>query len=167
MHVDLFTVTEQTYIEKDFIKVLYDPNNNLHKYKQNQNLELSDDEFQDAVDDTAWFLFQYKKSAARGNDIWSVNMLHHVMTNLSRVLLHKYNPNRAQLGLKTIEKSLPEKIFNQIKLIYENMTPEKHNRAVILICELLENESEWIFSNVADPEKIKPLWERMVSTFTI
>lgn len=123
VHIDLFTVTEHTYIEKDFMKVLYDPNYKLEKYKQTQNLKLSDQEFQDAVDDVAWFLFQYKKSSARGNDIWSVSMLHHVMTHLSRILLYHYNFDIAQLGLKTLEISLPEGIVLQIKLIYENITP--------------------------------------------
>jgi predicted nucleotidyltransferase len=165
VHVDLFTVTEHTYIEKDFIKVLYDPYNKLDKFKQNQNLKLSGVEFQDAVDDIAWFLFQYKKSAARGNDIWSVTMLHQVMTHLSRVLLHRYNPNRAQLGIKTIETSLPAEVVHLTKLVYENITPQKHQQAVKLICELLSNETEWIFTDVANPGKIKPLWERMITSF--
>lgn len=165
VHVDLFTVTENTYIEKDFLKVLYDPNSKLEKYKQTQNLKLSDEEFQDAVDDVAWFLFQYKKSSARGNNIWSVNMLHHIMTHLSRVLLHRYNPDRAQLGLKTLETSLPDEIVWEIKRIYENMTPNKHQKAVKLICELLFSETEWVFSAVAHPKKIRPLWERMVSSY--
>ncbi|MEK4485967.1 nucleotidyltransferase domain-containing protein [Psychrobacillus sp. FSL H8-0484] len=165
VHIDLFTVTEHTYIEKDFMKVLYDPNFKLEKYKQTQNLKLSDHEFQDAVDDVAWFLFQYKKSSARGNDIWSVSMLHHVMTHLSRILLHRYHSDRAQLGLKTLEISLPEGIVREIKQIYENITPQKHKQAVQLICVLLFDETEWIFSEVAHPEKIKPLWDRMLTSF--
>ncbi len=165
VHIDLFTVTEHTYIEKDFMKVLFDPNNKLEKFKQNQNLKLSDNEFQDAVDDVAWFLFQYKKSSARGNDIWLVSMLHHVMTHLSRVLLHRYNPDRAQLGMKTIETSLPEGVVRVINQVFKNMTPQKHKHAAQLICELLSNETEWVLSCVADPVKIKPLWERMVSSF--
>lgn len=165
VHVDLFTVTEQTLIEKDFIKVLYDPNNKLHKYKQNQNLVLSESEFQDAVDDVAWFLFRYKKSSERGNDLWSVHMLHHVMTNLSRVLLHRYNSNRAQLGLKTMESSLPQEILQLTQQIYENITPKKHRQAVVFISELLLKESSWVFSNVGNPNKIKPLWDRVVSNF--
>jgi predicted nucleotidyltransferase len=165
VHVDLFTVIESTYIEKDFLKVLYDPYNKLDKLKQNQNLKLSKAEFQDAVDDIAWFLFQYKKSSGRGNDIWSVNMLHQVMTHLSRVLLHKYNPNRAQLGMKTIESSLPTETVKLIKRVYENITPQKHKQAVNLICEILSKETVWIFTEVADPGKINPLWERMITSF--
>jgi predicted nucleotidyltransferase len=165
VHVDLFTVTESTYIEKDFLKVLYDPYNKLDKLKQNQNLKLSKADFQDAVDDIAWFLFQYKKSSGRGNDIWSVNMLHQVMTHLSRVLLHKYNPNRAQLGMKTIESSLPTETVKLIKRVYENITPQKHKQAVNLICEILSKETVWIFTEVADPGKINPLWERMITSF--
>ncbi|WP_223701740.1 nucleotidyltransferase domain-containing protein [Sutcliffiella deserti] len=165
VHVDLFTVTEHTFIEKDFFKVLFDPNGKLEKFKQSQNLKLSDLEFQDAVDDVAWFLFQYKKASARGNDIWSVNMLHNVMTHLSRVLLHRYNPNRAQLGMKTIKTSLPEDINLVINRIYENMTPDKHDQAVKIICELLYSETDWVFNEAAYPDKTKPLWERMVSSF--
>ncbi|MCM3690830.1 nucleotidyltransferase domain-containing protein [Neobacillus niacini] len=165
VHVDLFTVTEHTYTEKDFIKVLYDPYNKLDKFKQNQNLKLSSVDFQDAVDDIGWFLFQYKNSSARGNDIWSVTILHQVMTHLSRVLLHKYNPNRAQLGMKTIETSLPAETVHLMKLVYENITPQKHKQAVKLICKLLSNETEWIFTEVANPGKIKPLWERMITSF--
>jgi predicted nucleotidyltransferase len=165
VHVDMYTVTERTYIEKDFMKVLFDPQNKLDKFTQNQNLKLSDQEFQDAVDDVAWFLFQYKKSSGRGNDIWSVNMLHHVMTHLSRVLLHRYNPNRAQLGMKTSESSLPEAVVHIIKQVYENITPKNHKHAVQFICELLSSETEWVFSRVSDPDKIKPLWDRMISSF--
>lgn len=165
IHIDLFTVTEQTYIEKDFIKVLYDSNNHMNKYTPNQNLELSENEFQDAVDDVAWFLFQYKKSSDRGNDIWSVNMLHHVMTHLSKVLLQRYTPKRAQLGMKTFEKSLPKEVVDKIHLVFEYNTPQKHKQAVSIICEILTNESEWIFLEVANPKKIKPLWEYILTVF--
>lgn len=129
VHVDLFTVTESTYIEKDFLKVLYDPQLKMEKYKQTQNLNLSKQEFQDAVDDVAWFLFQYNKSSARGNDIWSVSMLHQVMTHLARVLLHRYNPERAQLGLKTLQISLPNNILNALNEVYEHMTNKNHPHA--------------------------------------
>lgn len=166
VHVDLFTVTENTYIEKDFIKVLYDPNSKMEKCKQSQNLNLSEQEFQDAVDDVAWFLFQYKKSSARGNDLWSVSMLHQVMTHLARVLLHRYNPERAQLGLKTLQTSLPQEINHTINKVYDHITPLKHQQAVLLICELLSKETDWVFSEIIDPSKIKPLWDRMISFYT-
>jgi predicted nucleotidyltransferase len=163
LHVDLFTVTAETFIEKDFFKVIYDPKNLLAKFKTTQNLRLAADEFQDAVDDIAWFLFQYKKSAARGNDLWSVNMLHHVMSHLARVLLHRYKPERAQLGLKTVEASLPEKLIRELTEIQENITPQKHQSAAVLLGDLLNREGEWILREVADPEKISPLWKRVLA----
>lgn len=162
LHVDLFTVTEQTFIEKDFFKVIYDPDHRLEKYRTTQNLRLSAVEFQDAVDDTAWFLFQYKKSVARGNALWAVNMLNQVMSHLSRVLLHRYKPERAQLGLKTVEASLPEELIKNIGRIQENITPQKHQKAAVLLRELLKQETEWIFKKVANPDKIKPLWNRVL-----
>ncbi|WP_226675137.1 aminoglycoside 6-adenylyltransferase [Mesobacillus jeotgali] len=162
LHVDLFTVTEQTFIEKDFFKIIYDPDHRLEKFHYTQNLRLSENEFQDAVDDTVWFLFQYKKSAARGNDLWSVNMLNHVMLNLSRVLLHRYKPERAQLGLKTVEASLPEEVIKNVSEIQENITPQKHRIAAVLLRDLLNHEAEWILNEVANPDKIEPLWNRVL-----
>lgn len=164
LHVDLFAVTEKTFIEKDFFKVIYDPDELLSKFVASQNLRLSEREFQDAVDDIAWFLFQYKKATARGNDLWSVNMLNHVMTHLARVLLYRYNPERAQLGLKTAEASLPEDIVHIVQKIQENLTPKKHLNAAIELRELLNQEADWIFSKLSNPEKIKPLWDKLITT---
>lgn len=164
LHVDLFAVTEKTFIEKDFFKVIYDPDELLSKFVASQNLRLSEREFQDAVDDIAWFLFQYKKATARGNDLWSVNMLNHVMTHLARVLLYRYKPERAQLGLKTAEASLPEDIVHIVQKIQENLTPKKHLNAAIELRELLNREADWIFSKLLNPEKIRPLWDKLITT---
>ncbi|MFC4409054.1 nucleotidyltransferase domain-containing protein [Chungangia koreensis] len=165
VHVDLFTVTEKTYINKDYMKVLNDPENRLQKFEGTQNLKLSGPEFQDAIEYVAWFLFQYKKSADRGNDVWSVNMLHHVTTHLARVLLHRYNPSRAQLGLKALETSLPIEVMKKVRSIFEHMTPSGHGEAARLIVVLLKELDEWAFTEAADPQTIRPLWDRMIQTF--
>lgn len=162
LHVDLFTVTEESFIEKDFFKVIYDPYHLLSKYMITQNLRLSEGEFQDSVDDIAWFLFQYKKMANRGNDLWAVNMLNHAMFNLARVLLHKYKPERALLGLKTVSVSLPEGVFKELSKIQEYITPAKHQIAAGLLRVLLSHESGWILNEVAYPEKIESLWYRVL-----
>src|SRR5699024_12336038 len=40
LHVDLFTVTETTFKEKDFFLVLYDPENSLSKIQSTKNLYI-------------------------------------------------------------------------------------------------------------------------------
>ncbi|MFZ3580182.1 hypothetical protein [Virgibacillus sp. DJP39] len=156
-------VREETYIEKDYIKSLYDPVNRLNKYLKTQHLSLSAAEYRDDVIDVAWVLFQYNKSAARGNDLWSVNMLHHVMIHLARVLFHRYNPNRAQLGLKTIEMSLEENLRVKIRDIYQNITPYDHSNAVKLIKEVVSDEADWILSNLEEGDHIKAFFKKMIS----
>ncbi|WP_245808837.1 nucleotidyltransferase domain-containing protein [Shouchella patagoniensis] len=89
LHVDLYTVTEKTFQSNDYFRVLYDPKNILAPYKSAQTLALTTEEFQDCAHDIAWFLFQYSKSANRGNDLWSAAMVHNVLVNLSKVLLHR------------------------------------------------------------------------------
>ncbi|MBT2663149.1 nucleotidyltransferase domain-containing protein [Bacillus sp. ISL-45] len=163
LHVDLFTVTETTFIEKDFFKIIHDPHHRMEKYKASQSLSLSPGEYQDAVDDIAWFLYQYKKSAARGNDLWSVNLLNHVMTHLARVLLYRYKPERAQLGMKTVKTSLPDAVIKKLLGIQENITPQKHQNAAVYLLDFLNREGDWMFRELPNPEKIKPLWDKVIS----
>ncbi|UYZ23889.1 aminoglycoside 6-adenylyltransferase [Mesobacillus jeotgali] len=163
LHVDLFTVTEKTFIEKDYFKIIHDPHHRLEKYKASQSLRLSPGEYQDAVDDIAWFLYQYKKSSARGNDLWSVNLLNQVMAHLARVLLHRYKPERAQLGIKTVKTSLPDAVIKKVLEIQENITPQKHHSAAAYLRDFLDGEEDWIFREMPNPEKIKPLWDKVTS----
>nr|WP_255408434.1 nucleotidyltransferase domain-containing protein [Halobacillus sp. Marseille-P3879] len=144
LHLDLFTVTNETIIHKDAFKVLYDPASRLNKHEVEYNLNLSDQEFVDAVEDSAFFLLQYKKAAGRGNDLWAVKMLTNVMENLARVLLCKYCPKRALLGLKTIERSLHKSLVLECKSIFKYTTVHDHPRAAYLIAELLDREFAWI-----------------------
>lgn len=149
LHVDLFTVTESSFKEKDFFHVLYDPEGRLTKFQSTQNLSLSLEEFSGYAYNVAWYLFQYSKAEQRGNDLWAVEMLQHVMVNLSKVLLHRYRPEKAQLGLKSLESQLPPMQLDKVKTIFMHITPNSHNKAVYYLIKLLSDESGWIESKVA------------------
>lgn len=162
LHLDLFTVTEESFTEKDYFKVLHDPSNLLGQFSETQSLEVSESEFSDSAMDIAWFLFQYKKAIERGNDIWAVRMLTNVMEHLARVLLYKYCPERAQLGLKTLNQSLPNSLLNEVESIFEQITPGNHAIASSKIRQLLEKEHEWILSQVSDRSLIEVLLREMI-----
>ncbi|WP_186576744.1 nucleotidyltransferase domain-containing protein [Aquibacillus kalidii] len=164
LHVDLFTVTEETLKEKDFIHVLHDPEHKLDRFIEKQNLFLSPDDFYSDAIDSVWFLFQYKKSAVRGNGLWSAAMLNQALTHFSKVLLHHYVPDRAQLGLKTLESSLPPNLLKEIKEISNNITPTTHKKAALLLQNILIQEKEWVLSMLKEDErnKLKPFYERMM-----
>lgn len=167
LHLDLFTVTEQNFTEKDYFKVLHDPNNLLEQFNETQSLEVSKSEFSDSATDIAWFLFQYKKAIERGNDIWAVRMLTNVMEHLARVLLYKYCPERAQLGLKTLNQALPNHILNEVEAIFEKITPRNHAIASSKIRQLLAKEYEWILSQVSDRSLVEALLKEMVKSQSI
>ncbi|MFC5605054.1 nucleotidyltransferase domain-containing protein [Sporosarcina koreensis] len=144
LHIDLFTVTKESFVGGDHFQVLFDPHRLMEELMETQGLALTEEEYRDDVMDVGWFLFQYSKSAARGNDIWSVRMLTNVVHHLGRVLLFRYAPERAKLGLKTIERSLPESVVSELTEILEFITPGKHAQAVGRIGRLLEREYDWI-----------------------
>ncbi|MEX3746872.1 aminoglycoside 6-adenylyltransferase [Lysinibacillus xylanilyticus] len=161
IHIDLFTVTPNGISNKDAIKILFDPNGILPSKQRNTTLSLSPLEFQDAVDDTVWYLYQYYKSASRGNDIWCVQLLRHSLEHFAKVLLHKYCPERASLGLKTLHHSLPPNPLNEIVDIMNCTSLVTHGVAVKKLVNAFHYESSWIFDNAPDHEEIKPLWEKI------
>lgn len=162
LHVDLFTVTEKTFKEKDYFKVLYDPKGLMDKFRMSQNLLLSIEEFDGHAYDVAWYLFQYRKAFKRGNDIWAVEMLQFVTTNLSKVLLHRYYPERAQLGTKALSSLLPQKQLNEVTEIFNNSTPLSHEKAVSKIIRVLQREMEWIVSMLDEDSQAGHFLERMI-----
>lgn len=146
LHIDLFTVTEKTFKQKDYFKVIHDPEFRMRPFEEGQNLLLSDADFHDFAVDTGWFLFQYYKAMRRGNDLWAAEMLQHVMRNFSSVLLQRYKPDRAQLGFKTLEASLPEEHVGKVKKIMGLIGPFTHQQAAGEILMLIEAERNWIRS---------------------
>ena len=66
------------------------------------------------------------------------------MHHLARALLYRYAPERAQLGLKTVEQSLPESVVVEMKEILECLIPSNHAQAANQICQLVGREYEWI-----------------------
>lgn len=166
LHVDLFTVTEKTFKEKDYFRVVYAPENRLAKFESTQNLLLSKEEFHDFAYDVAWFLFQYHKANQRGNDLWAVEMLQHVMVNLSKVLLHRYKPERAQLGLKALEAFLPAVPLDKLRMIFNYNTPASHNKAVYYLVNLLGDEIDWIESNMEKNAQASAFLRMMIKLHT-
>lgn len=162
LHVDLFTVTEKTFGEKDFFKVLYDPKGLLTQFESTQKLYLSEEEFDGYTYDVAWFLFQYRKASLRGNELWAVEMLMQVLINLSKVLLHRYRPERAQLGLKALLALLPPNQLEEVKMIYNNNTPDSHKKAVNHLICFLEKEIEWIEMNLQKDSQAGPFLRKMI-----
>ncbi|MFG6115420.1 nucleotidyltransferase domain-containing protein [Halobacillus sp. MO56] len=165
LHIDLFTVTEKNIQSKDYFTVLFDPEGVMESYESKQHLTLSEDEFHDHVLDTAWFLFQYKKAAERGNLTWAVEMLRYVMRHLSYVLLHHYAPDRALLGLKAVHEFLPSEKLDRYERIYETVTPSSHAVAVQGITKLLNDEFEWIRSQIKSDTQTIPFLQLMMDTF--
>lgn len=163
LHVDLFTVTEKSFKEKDYFHVLYDPSGKLSQFQTSQNLLLSQEEFFGHAFDVAWYLFQYHKANQRGNDLWAVEMLQHVMVNLSKVLLHRYKPERAQLGLKALNNLLPDTQLTKVREIYTYIAPSTHEKSINFLIHLLREEIDWIESNLEEGSQAPAFVRKMIS----
>ncbi|AJD89835.1 DNA polymerase III subunit beta [Jeotgalibacillus malaysiensis] len=162
LHVDLFTVTEETFKTTDYFTVLYDPENILDQFKDLQHLTLSAEEAEYQAFDIGWFLFQYRKAWNRGNDIWAVEALHLMAKSLVRILLHRYAPHRAQLGMKDAMRSLPAEPLQALTDILENITPNKHEQAMRKTVGLMKAESLWLENALGEESDAYPFIRKMI-----
>ncbi|KGX91951.1 DNA polymerase III subunit beta [Pontibacillus halophilus JSM 076056 = DSM 19796] len=167
LHIDLFVVTHATYEPKDNIKVLYDPECQMKRYEDKQSLVLSEEKRSDHALDLSWFLFRYKKASERGNDIWAVEMLRHVCRDLSSLLLAKYAPHRAELGLKNIPYDLSEQHVQAMTSIYETLTPSRHQEAVQQLLSIILEEKEWIEDCITTNEKGRALFHSVLKLYKV
>lgn len=92
-------------------------------------------------------------------------MLQQVTNPLSRMLLHHYAPDRAQLGLKRAQQLLPSPIYNEFNIILENVTPTGHQKAAATILQLLAKEQSFIENHLKGTERqiIDPLFQKIVT----
>lgn len=162
LHVDLFTVTEETLVHKDFFRVLYDPENLMDKHELHQNLRLSDKDFLYAVDDVAFFFLQYKKAADRGNHLWAVKVAQDIGLNLAKILLQKYAPDRAQLGLKAVPHSLPSTRFQEMESVYRCIALDRHAEAVLQMAKCMEKHLGWLEDCWGQETYTIPFLKRMI-----
>lgn len=166
LHVDFYTVTEKTFVSKDFFSIVYDPNQRLDQYREKQTLVLTQQEFEDEAYDVAWFLFQYYKANQRSNHAWAAHLLSYVHARLAKVLLHHYAPERAQLGLKALEKNVPASIAESFLKGMNDSTPARHKQAVKRTVALLKDEHEWLQSEIKENLQVPLFWERMIKELT-
>jgi len=164
LHVDLFTVTRESLNHSDTIRVLYDPKRQLDPYVETSSLALGTQEAADEAIDSVWFLFQYQKAAGRGNGLWAVEMLRSALNKFAKVLLHRYVPDRAQLGLKTIPSFLPKTPRMRLEAIYAVLVPDTHTEAALLYREFLLAERSHLQQMLIDHPETLQLLDRLLES---
>ncbi len=164
LHVDLFTVTRESLNHSDTIRVLYDPKGQLETYVDTSSLALGTQEAADEAIDSVWFLFQYQKAAGRGNALWAVEMLRSALIKFAKVLLHRYVPDRAQLGLKTVADYLPETPRIRLEAIYGVLVPDTHMEAARLYREFLLAERSHLQQMLIDQPETLQLLDRLLES---
>lgn len=164
LHVDLFTVTRESLNHSDTIRVLYDPKGQLEAYVETSSLALGTQEAADEAIDSVWFLFQYQKAAGRGNGLWAVEMLRSALIKFAKVLLHRYVPDRAQLGLKTVPGYLPKTPRIRLEDIYGVLVPDTHTDAARLYREFLLAERSHLQQMLIDHPETLQLLDRLLES---
>lgn len=159
LHLDLFTVTQETLNHQDSIHVIYDPQQRLARHVT--SLQLDEAAISDHAFDTVWFFFQYTKSRNRGNAMWATEMLRQGMVHFAYVLAAHHTPDRASLGLKDVTQR------QEIDLhpFYNQLTPTTHEKAARLYIERLREELPF-FQSLSGYNVFGPFMEQLLQRET-
>ncbi|MFN3633513.1 MULTISPECIES: nucleotidyltransferase domain-containing protein [Exiguobacterium] len=159
LHLDLFTVTQETLNHQDSIHVIYDPQQRLARHVT--SLQLDEAAISDHAFDTVWFFFQYTKSRNRGNAMWATEMLRQGMVHFAYVLAAHHTPARASLGLKDVTQR--QEI--DLRSFYDHLTPTSHEKAAHIYLERLQAEQPF-FASLSGYNVFGPFMEQLIQRET-
>lgn len=141
LHFDLYTLTQRTLSNVDEIKVLYDPQNILKDYKA-QSLSLTPQELIDLVHEFTFILLEFEVAFLRNDLLWASRLASHLFGNLSLILRHVIQPNRAQLGIKKLYSHLPFSTYSKLLEAMDNCGPSSLPHGVVTLLECFEEVIE-------------------------
>jgi predicted nucleotidyltransferase len=137
LHFDLYTVTKENLHNTDQIKILYDPENLLKDYK-NENFLLSNEAISKYFNEATFMLLEFEAAYMRDDLIWASRLGSHISGYLSIILRYIYDKDNTMLGLKRLYKKLDNKMYNNYKNAIDLLGPSYLPQGVILLCEIAE-----------------------------
>lgn len=123
LHFDLYTQTLSTQSKTDVIKVLYDPENVLESYVAG-TFPLAEKACDTIFDECTFVGLEFFAAFKRGDYAWSMRLCSHHSGNLSLLLRHLYDPAQAQLGMKRLQRYLPEDLRKRFETAVLAPLPE-------------------------------------------
>jgi len=122
LHFDLYTVKPDSIPQTDNIKVIYDKYGLLDSYK-NAPLNVSSNYIIKEVSEFAFTLLEFEAAYARKDYIWAITLFHFQLSRVSFFTRFVHDSDNARLGLKRINKAIPDEIYKEYISILENATP--------------------------------------------
>lgn len=137
LHVDLYTVTAETLQQTDVVKVLYDPEELLGDYAV-KSFPLSSEAVLRTFNSLAFSLLEFAAAFNRGNLIWASRLASHISSDIVLLLRYIYDPERAQLGFKRVDKYVPADTYQAVSDALDNIGPTKLPHGLVTLLDLLE-----------------------------
>lgn len=135
LHFDLYTVTKDTKLPKDEIKVLYDKNNVFKDYSSSIE-PVSDETLIKIFDNISYDYTEIYAAYKRNNMLWVLRLLSHAMGDLTILIRSLFDSQYAMLGFKKINKIIPENLYNKLLNASNNINSTNFKEAYLQIIDL-------------------------------
>lgn len=135
LHLDFYLVTDVEEEGVDDIKVLYDPKDVFHSYKK---IKRHDINLSNYLSDVIYTIHELDIAIKRGDKLWAMCLLSHMMADMSLVLAGVYDDKKPVLHMKGVYQIIPEDIKKMIDDILDQMCPRNLIQTTKDVIKLLD-----------------------------
>ncbi|HEX3076007.1 MAG TPA: nucleotidyltransferase domain-containing protein [Lachnospiraceae bacterium] len=123
LHIDLYTVTEESLPHTDKAKVVYDPEGKFSNYTS----EVIETEPEKIIETFSSILYEFVEADTaycRRNYPWAARILNNGVAASAVLLRYLYDKEHAYLGLKKINEIIPQEQYSWLLGASENLNRE-------------------------------------------
>lgn len=147
LHFDFYTVTKDTKLPKDEVKVLYDKNNFFKNYKASFK-SIPDETFIKSFDDLSFYYTEIYAAYKRNNLLWANRLLSHALGNITILIRSLYDNKYPYLGFKKINKIIPNNLYEKLLYASDQNNSKTLKEAYLSIIDLQKFYMEHCSENI-------------------
>ena len=137
LHFDLYTTTYENLSKCEPIKVIYDPEHLFEQYIPSPK-NLDPTKLSEEFHNILFAILEADAAYHRKNYAWMLRLLSHSANGTAIVLRSLYDQETTELGLKHINKVLPEIQYQWLLDLYNHLNAEQYRFALNRMFEILD-----------------------------
>jgi predicted nucleotidyltransferase len=143
LHIDLYTVTLDSFPPAGQFRVLYDPDCLLDRFRAGiTDHSMPWEQVVRCFHSFSFSMLEFYVAWGRGDQVWSARLASHLAGDLGIVLRCLYDPANGQLGTKRLETVLPADIRDKLRAAVRSSCGDAIPHGVLQLAALMREAME-------------------------
>ena len=138
LHFDLYAVRPGAIPQTGEMKIIYDQQGLLAKYKP-EPLALSESDLLGHINNFTYTLVEIEAALGRNDLSRGIQLFYYQYGVLALIIRYVYDKKSSLLGNKGMKKAIPPDVYNELLVMLEHATPTNFIKAVHMLLRQFEN----------------------------